>query len=58
MWQPDKCTFWEKNTKVEKLTISYFMTTFPNFVLKTETGGATRMVIPILKTRNGNDDAC
>ena len=31
------------------------MTTFHNFALKTEAGWATRLVKPILKTRNVND---
>ena len=33
------------------------MTTFHNYPLKLETGRSTRMVKPILKTRNVNDDA-
>ena len=40
------------------ITISHFTTIFHNFALEIETGSATRMVNPILKTRNVNDDVC
>ena len=58
MSQPQKCTFWEKPESWKNIAISHFTTTFHNFALKIETGGATRMFKPILKTRNVNDDAC
>ena len=48
-----------KTQKLKNIKASNFTTTFNNFPLKIETGGrAARMVKPILKTRNINDDAC
>ena len=47
-----------KTQKLKNIKTTYFTTTFNNFPLKIETGRAARMVKPILKTRNINDDAC
>ena len=47
-----------KTQKLKNITIPYFTTIFHNFALKIETGRATRMVKPILKTGNKNDNAC
>ena len=47
-----------KLKKNKNITVSHFTTTFHNFALKIGTNGATRMVKPILKTRNVNYNAC
>ena len=47
-----------RKTQKLKTTISYYTTTFHNLPLKIENGWATRMVKPILKTRNVNDNEC
>ena len=47
-----------KTQKLKNITIPYFTTIFHNFALKIKTGRATRMVNPILKTGNKNDNAC
>ena len=46
-----------KIQKLKNVTISHFTINFHNFPLKIETGWDARMVTPILKTRNVNDDA-
>ena len=47
-----------QNVKVKKnKTISHVATIFHNFALKIETAWVTRMVKPILKLRNVNDNA-
>ena len=45
-----------RKTQKLKNIISYFTITFYIFVLKIETGWATRMIKPILKARNVIDD--
>ena len=47
-----------KTQKLKNLTISHLKTTFHSFALKTETGRAMRMVMPIFKIRNVTDDTC
>ena len=55
MSQPQKCTFWEKGPKRKKMAMLHFMTTLHIFALKIEICQGTRMVEPILKTRNATD---
>ena len=47
-----------KTQKLKNIAISHFTAAFHNFALKIEMGWATRMVEPILKTRNVNYHAC
>ena len=47
----------KKIQKLKNIATSHFTNTFHYFTLKIKTGSATRMVNPILKTRNVNDDA-
>ena len=52
-----KMYIFRKTQKLKNITISHFVTTLHKFALKIETGWVTRMVMPILKARNVNDDA-
>ena len=47
-----------KIQKLKNIAISHSTTIFHNFALKIETSWVTRMIMPILKTRNVYDDAC
>ena len=44
MPQPQKCKFLEKETKAINITILNFITTFLNFALRIQTGGATKVL--------------
>ena len=44
--------FQKKGVKVRNITILHFVITFYNFVLRTETGWAKKVVKPILRIRN------
>ena len=46
-----------KIQKLRNMTISNYTTASHNFAMKIEIGPVPRMVLPILKTRNVNDDA-
>ena len=46
-----------KIQKLRNMAISNYTTASHNFAMKIEIGPVLKMVLPILKTRNVNDDA-